>query len=74
MTPGPKIGGIGGSGGNQNANWSFAKKMNELIVSTPNCPRFCRKLPCPVSHFSGVEDRTADNTFYEVVEDWDLWR
>ena len=53
MTPGPKIGGIGGiggSGGNQKCNWSFAKKINELAVSTPNCPRFCRKLPCPVSH------------------------
>ena len=28
-------GGSGGSGGNQNAIWSLAKKMNELMVSTP---------------------------------------
>ena len=35
----PPIGGIGGSGGNQNANWSFAKKLNELIVSIPTLVR-----------------------------------
>jgi hypothetical protein len=28
-------GGMGGRGGSQKASWSFARMMNELMVSTP---------------------------------------
>src|SRR4029079_18615301 len=38
------IGASGGNGGNQNPIWSLAKKMNELMVSTPTLTKPWPKL------------------------------